>query len=50
VSQSTIWRALKRSGYTMKNVSDGALGQPDHDVAQRGYSPSAGVEGKDVTA
>ncbi len=26
------------------------LGQPDRDVARRGYSPSAGVEGKDVTA
>jgi hypothetical protein len=37
-------------GWTSDTVSDGTLGQPDRDVARRGHSPSAGVEGKDVTA
>jgi hypothetical protein len=32
------------------SVSDDALGQPDRNVARRGHSPSAGVEGKHVTA
>jgi hypothetical protein len=32
------------------HVSDGTLGQPDHDMTRHGHSPSTGVEEKDVTA